>query len=142
MLTNSTVFPIPDGGLTFDSYPMRVLTWPRMPSVVPDRFWPETAAYAVFRTPAKPPRLLGGLVRYVALRQVGWLPDRERDAHVVYAQQLRHPANVRSSKRLVRLTPMWGEGTVVEDPELGTRDTRPFFDRIHDNHDENHERIE
>jgi pimeloyl-ACP methyl ester carboxylesterase len=132
VVTNSTVFPIPDDGYTFDNYPMRGLSWPRFPTVVPDRFWPETAAYAVFRTPAKPPELIGGFLWYIAKRQTGWLPDRKTAAHRVYSQQFRDRTNVRGSKLLVRQTPTWGEGQVVERTSGGVLDTRPFYEQIHD----------
>ena len=133
VVTNSAVFPIPNGGLTFDNYPSRLLPWPRVPDVVPDGFWGELAAYAVFRTPCHPARLYAGLASYTAMRRFGWVPADAPAAHRVYTQQFRDHGNVAASKRLVRQTPHWAEGNVFTDPDLGRRDTAGFYAGIQAN---------
>ncbi|MFB6165968.1 MAG: alpha/beta fold hydrolase [Haloarculaceae archaeon] len=129
VVTNSTVFPIPDDGYTYPgTYPTRILPWSRMPDVVPDAFWGDLASYAVFRSPCGPVRLLGGFAGHTALQQLGWVPDRDPLARRVFAEQFRHPVNARSSKRFVRQTRSWAEGNTYEEPDLGPRDTAPFYE--------------
>ncbi|MFB6141907.1 MAG: alpha/beta fold hydrolase [Halorientalis sp.] len=133
VVCNSTVFPMPEAGYTYHgTYPSRWLPWSQVPRVVPDTFWQELAAYAPFQSPQHPLRLYSGLVLYILARRLGRLPNVNRDAQRVFAGQFRDRGNVRASKRLVRQTPYWGHGNVFEDPDLGERDTRPFYQRIQD----------
>lgn len=133
VLTNTTVFPLPFVGRTFDDYPMRYLPWSRFPLAVPDRLWGSLAAYAVFRTPAGPARLVGGLVWHALRAETGHYPAHERRARRVYHDQFRDRGNVRASKRLVRQTRYWGHGNTFTDPRLGERNTRPFYEFLHEN---------
>jgi len=131
VVTNSTVFPLPFVGRTFDDYPMPYLNWYRQPLLVPDSLWGSLASYAIFRTPTGPPRLLGGQLLHTARTQLGDFPE-PAEARRVFFEQFEHRGNVRSSKRLVRQTRHWGHGNTFEDPELGTRNTRPFYEFIHE----------
>jgi len=132
VITNSTVFPIPEGELTYTEYPSSVLPWSSVPDVIPDGLWGELAAYVNFRSPCSAPRLYAALAGYTAVRRLGWVPDGAPDAHNVYTQQFRDAGNVAASKRLVRQTPHWAEGNVFVDPEIGYRDTNAFYDDIQD----------
>jgi pimeloyl-ACP methyl ester carboxylesterase len=132
VVCNATVFPMPFVGPTFDDYPIGWLPWADFPRVTPDALWPAVASYAVFRRPAGEYRVLADLLLYLArVEGLGWFPDRERAARRVYYQQFDDPWNTRASKRLVRQTRYWGHGNSFEDPELGTRNTAPFYRGIH-----------
>lgn len=131
VVTNSTVFPLPFVGRTFDDYPMRYLNWYRQPFLVPDALWGSLASYAVFRTPAGPVRLVGGQLLHTVRTQLGDFPEPSA-ARRVFFEQFDDRGNVRASKRLVRQTRHWGHGNTFEDPDLGTRNTRPFYEFIHD----------
>ena len=132
VVCNATVFPMPFVGPTFDDYPIGWLPWADFPRVTPDALWPAVASYAVFRRPAGEYRVLADLLLYLTrVEGLGWFPDRERAARRVYYQQFDDPWNTRASKRLVRQTRYWGHGNSFEDPELGTRNTAPFYRGIH-----------
>ena len=45
VVLNSTVFPIPQEGRTFENYPIPWLPWCRYPDLVPDRLWGDAAPY-------------------------------------------------------------------------------------------------
>lgn len=48
----------------------------------------------------------------------------------VWLQQFRSKMNVRSSKRQVRQTPVWGHGYSYLDPQKGEQNNRPFYRMI------------
>ncbi len=131
VLCNSTVHPMPADRPTYSTYPARWLPWARTPDVIPDSLWGELASYVLFHaSPKHPARLYGEWARYTAASKLGLAPSRDAPAHRVFRQQFRDPVNVRSSKRLVRQTPYWGHGNVYDEPNLGPRDTGPFYERI------------
>jgi len=133
VLLNSTVFPMPQEGLTYENYPIPWLGWCRSPYVIPDRYWGEFAGYAVFRTPAPPRKILSGMATYIAKARAGIYPRQERAARKLYRDQFQSPMNTRSSKRLVIQSGLWGYGNRYDDPALGRRDTGPFYAFIRDN---------
>jgi pimeloyl-ACP methyl ester carboxylesterase len=129
---NTTVFPMPFVGPTFDDYPLDWLPWADFPRVTPDRLWPAVGSYAVFRRPAGEYRVLLELLFYVArVEGFGWFPDHEAAARRVYYEQFEDPWNTAASKRLVRQTRYWGHGNTFECSRLGTRNTAPFYRDIH-----------
>jgi pimeloyl-ACP methyl ester carboxylesterase len=131
VVLNSTVFPMPGTGYTYHgNYPTRFLPWARVASVVPDVFWREVAGYVPFQSPQLPLKLYSGLVLYIIARRLGRVPATGRDAERVFCEQFRDRGNVRSSKHLVWQTPYWGHGNVYEDPDLGERDTGPFYEAM------------
>ena len=131
VICNSAVLPIPADRPTYTTYPAQWLPWARTPDVIPDAMWGDLAAYVLFHaSPTHPARLYAEWARYTVARRLGLSPARDSEAHRVFRQQFRDPVNVRSSKRLVRQTPYWGHGNVYEDPDLGPRDTAPFYERI------------
>jgi pimeloyl-ACP methyl ester carboxylesterase len=130
---NTTVFPMPFVGPTFDDYPIDRLPWADFPRVTPDELWPAVASYAVFRRPAGEYRVLFDLlVHLLRVEAFGWFPAHEERARRVYYEQFEDPWNTRASKRLVRQTRYWGHGNTFEDRRLGTRNTAPFYRTIHE----------
>lgn len=127
VILNSTVFPMPDQGYTYKNFPIPWLGWYRTPSIIPDRMWGSFAAYAIYRTPAKPLRILVEMVLFLVLSEIGILPENERMARMVYKEQFQSKMNSRSSKRLVKQSAVWGHGNKYVDPALGERDTAPFY---------------
>ncbi|MBW2219874.1 MAG: hypothetical protein JRF40_10350, partial [Deltaproteobacteria bacterium] len=103
------------------------------PIIIPDRFWGFFAAYAIYRTPAKPLMILSQMILFLALSEIGILPENEKTARMVYKEQFRSKMSARSSKRLVKQSAVWGHGNRYSEPVLGERDTTPFYRFIQDN---------
>lgn len=133
MLLNSTVFPMPQQGITYENYPISWLGWCMGPKVVPDLFWGSYASYAIFRTPAGAFRILAGMLGYLVMSQINIYPGEEKAARKLFKEQFRTKMNSRSSQRLVLQTPFWAHGNVYEEPVLGERDTAPFYRHIQEN---------
>ena len=127
VVLNSTVFPMPPDRPTYADWPVPVLLpWARTPRVVPDRLWGLSAAFAVGVGPTSPQRLLAQWARTMATGS----PTGERDAARVFSGQFASVANARSSKRMVRQTPVWGHGYAYDDPRLGRQDNTAFYRRV------------
>ncbi|MBC2717214.1 MAG: alpha/beta fold hydrolase [Desulfobacteraceae bacterium] len=133
VILNSTVFPIPDDDITYKNYPIPWLGWSITPLIIPCSFWGGFAAYAVFRTPAAPMEILLRLVIFLILSKLGILPEDEKSARKIYKDQFNSKKNVRSSKRMVRQSAVWGHGNKYREPVLGKRDTAPFYHFIQEN---------
>lgn len=130
-VVNSTVFPMPSDGRTYTNFPFRWLAWASTPTLIPDRSWPAFAAFVVTRGEQQSaPVFLARAAGFIAADVAGRLtPDRD-EAMYVFAQMLRSPANVRSSKRNVRQTPRWGHGYRYTDQRHGVQDNHKFYAAI------------
>lgn len=125
---NTTVFPMPPDGLTYTNFPVPlVFPWARSAKVVPDRLWGTHAAFAVGIARMSYPRLMASYARYIAGHRARRLPHPDADELWVFRDQFASRANARSSKRMVRQTPVWGHGYTYEDPTRGPQDNRPFY---------------
>ncbi|NPV58927.1 MAG: alpha/beta fold hydrolase [Actinobacteria bacterium] len=135
VVTNSTVFPMPEQGPTYRNYPITWLGWSQVPLIMPNWFWGSYSSYAVFRTPAKPFRLIAELLLYMLKAEVGIFPGREdeKKARRLFKEQFRSKPNVSASKRFVRQSAVWGHGNRFKEPTLGTQDTAPFYRFIQEN---------
>lgn len=128
VVLNSTVFPIPPDRPTFDRWPVPLLfPWSASASRVPDALWGAHAGFAVGTPPRRAARLLSAWLTFVLRRRTGPIPGPEGAALAVFRDQFASVANVRSSKRMVRQTPVWGHGYVYDDPRLGRQDNRAFY---------------
>jgi pimeloyl-ACP methyl ester carboxylesterase len=129
VVVNSTVFPIPGAGMTYANYPLpSPFAWSDMPNRVPDRLWGAHAAFAIQAQPEEP---LALSLRYLAHQLITFVKRGGDDpAMAVWLQQFRSRDNVRSSKRMVRQTPVWGHGYRYQDARLGEQDNRAFYRRI------------
>ncbi|MCP4134093.1 MAG: alpha/beta fold hydrolase [bacterium] len=131
VITNTTVFPIPEKGYTYKNYPMRLLPWSKLPDLISSSQWGNMAAYIVSTKPAGSAKLIWDTLIYILLSK---LKIRKlNDAQKIYKKQMSVKENVRSSKRFVRQTPYWGKGNVYKEPTIGMRDTAPFYSFIHEN---------
>lgn len=130
VVLNSTVFPIPKQGLTFKNYPIPWLGWCQTPYIIPDIFWGDFAAYAIFTTPNNSISLLSNMVKNIALMEFDIYQNYHRSAQVVFKQQFQSKMNVKSSKRLVLQTKNWGYGNQYKDPSIGKRNTSEFYKMI------------
>lgn len=130
VVVNSTVFPIPGDGMTYTNYPLpRGFAWADMPNRVPARLWGAHAAFAIRAMPEGRVALALRYLSYVSSRSLlpmAMLDPEER----VWIQQFRPSMNARSSKRMVRQTPVWGHGYRYTDARHGEQDNHAFYQRI------------
>lgn len=133
IILNSTVFPLSSRGLTYKNYPISWLGWSRTPYIIPDRFWGAFASYAMFINPTGSMKLLLGMLSYIKKAELGILPKDDYKARLVFTQQFLSKSNIKSSKRLVLQSAVWGQGNSYNDPKIGIRSTKPFYDFIQKN---------
>ena len=133
IILNSTVFPLSNHGLTYKNYPVSWLNWARAPYIIPNRFWGAFASYAMFVKPIGSMELLSGMIRYIMKAELGILPKGDYRSRSVVKQQFLSKPNVKSSKRLVLQSAVWGQGNTYTDPNIGKRSTKPFYDFIQEN---------
>lgn len=132
VLLNTTVFPIPKMGMTFQNYPISWLGWCYTPYIIPDRFWGDFAAYAIFTSPNKPLPLLSNMIKSITLMELEIYQESHSEAQRVFKEQFKSKMNVKSSKRLVMQTKTWGYGNLYRDGVLGKRSTSEFYQSIQD----------
>jgi len=135
VVLNSTVFPIPPDGLTYANFPIPILLpWVRNAKVVPDRQWGALAAFVVTtEATTGRARLMGAYARFMLAYMRGRLSGPEPEALAVFHDQFASKANARSSKRMVRQTPVWGHGYIYTDKALGPQDNHAFYAEMQHN---------
>jgi len=133
VILNSTVFPIPTTGITYQNFPGSWVNWARGPKIIPNRLWGAFAAFSIFIKPMTPRKLFLRLIFSILAKQLGIFKRNERTAKKVFKKQFRSISNVISSKRLVLQTPVWGYGNIYVEPQLGKRDTSTFYHFIQSN---------
>jgi pimeloyl-ACP methyl ester carboxylesterase len=132
VILNSTVFPIPLTGITYQNFPGSWLYWARGPKIIPNHFWGAFAAFAIFAKPMTPLKLFFKMFFSILGKEIGIFKKNEKIAQKIFKKQFKSKLNVLSSKRLVLQTPMWGHGNCYNEPQLGERDTSDFYRFIHD----------
>ena len=131
---NSSVFPIPKTGMTYENYPLKQFPWCNTPKLIPNKFWGAFASFAIFFNPENPEELIVKMPTMLATtRETGAVVVNESISQKLFREQFQSDPNVMSSKRLVLQTPMWGHGNIYKEPKLGERDTTPFYRFIQDN---------
>lgn len=129
VVMNTTIFPMPADGLTYENFPLRFAPWSKTTSFTPDASWGGMAG-GLITAPAGAslPRLIGR----VSAAQVRYLLRRTPSgtAEGVFSEALRGKANTRSSKRNVLQTPVWGYGYRYTDPVLGEQDNSALYRRM------------
>lgn len=129
VVMNTTVFPMPNDGMTYANYPITWFSWCKTAERIPDKLWGGLAAYVVSH--AKPQgtiRFLTKTAEYVAKHASHQIP--KNTSEYVWSQMLRDDMNARSSKRNVRQTPVWGHGYSYVDKQHGKQSNHDFFKMI------------
>mmetsp|Transcript_6124 Transcript_6124/g.8019 ORF Transcript_6124/g.8019 Transcript_6124/m.8019 type:complete len:358 (+) Transcript_6124:206-1279(+) len=137
VIMNTTVFPFPvseSDKLSYSNYPLpSYFSWAGMAELVPDSFWGRHSAMAIFAQPSEGVILL--LLKYLrfVVFGIGLASSRKDDmeAEALYRQQFeRNTMNARSSRRMVRQTPVWGRGYSYVDHKNGLQDNHSFYLKI------------
>ncbi len=126
VVLNSTIFPMPRSGFTYQNYPNPVLPWSLYPRIYPAFAWGGIAATAVTNgEPQSILSLISRAMRYTALHLLRRLPRNTPE--YVWSQSLRSVRNARSSMRNVMQTSRWGYGYSYRDPVYGKQSNREFY---------------
>ncbi|MHA2184156.1 MAG: alpha/beta fold hydrolase [Promethearchaeota archaeon] len=134
VILNSTVFPFPQTGMTYENYPLKQFPWASTPKLIPNNLWGAFTSFAIFYNPEDPQELLSALPNLLATsRETGSFNENETKAQKFFREQFLSEKNVMSSKRLVLQTQVWGHGNTYKEPSLGERDTSAFYKFIQDN---------
>lgn len=134
VILNSTVFPFPKSGMTYENYPLKQFPWTNTPNIIPNNLWGAFTSFAIFYNPEDPQELISILPNLLATsRETGSFSENETTAQKFFREQFQSEKNTLSSKRLVLQTPVWGHGNIYNEPNLGERDTTPFYRFIQDN---------
>ncbi len=132
VVMNSTVFPMPSDGFTYENYPVSWLPWCQTPKIMPDKLWAGVAAYVVSHSgPQSSFKFILNTSKYTFRHAFGLL--KQGTPEHVWAQSLSTKANARSSKRMVRQTPVWGHGYTYMDPTHGRQDNHSFYEFMQNN---------
>ena len=131
VVMNTTIFPMPSDGITYENFPMAWMPWSKTPALVPDALWGGVAAHVVSRgEPQSSARFLLGVSATTLRYALGQIADETPEG--VWSSPMRSRANAKSSKRNVRQTPHWGHGYRYEDPTLGVQDNHAFYANMQD----------
>ncbi len=133
IILNSTVFPIPEEGITYQNFPGSWVNWAKGPKIIPNRLWGSFASFSIFCKPTNPTTLFIRMIFSIIAKELGIFRKKEKIAQKIFKQQFKSISNVLSSKRLVLQTPVWGYGNIYLEPQLGNRDTSSFYRFIQDN---------
>ena len=134
VILNSTVFPFPKSGMTYENYPLKQFPWANTPKVIPNNLWGAFTSFVIFYNPEDPQELISALPNLLATsRETGSFSENETIAQKFFREQFQSDKNVLSSKRLVLQTAVWGHGNTYKESNLGERDTSPFYRFIQDN---------
>ena len=126
LVLNTTVFPMPEDGLTYENFPISWMPWCDTPKFVPNSLWGGVAAYVVSHgAPQGTFRFLANTGLALARHGLHLIPEDTPD--YVWSQMLRSRANAISSKRNVLQTPYWGHGYIYDDPTYGKQDNHSFY---------------
>lgn len=126
VVLNSTVFPMPESGLTYANFPIRWLPWSKTPNVIGDRYWGAVAAYVVpHAQPQSPARFISQIAKWSVRHGARLI--RPEEPEYVWSQMLRSQANGRSARRMCRHTAVWGHGYSYSDKRLGVQSNYEFY---------------
>ncbi|MFX0153957.1 MAG: alpha/beta fold hydrolase [Candidatus Hodarchaeota archaeon] len=133
VILNSTVFPMPKTGITYDNFPGPRVNWAMGPKIIPNRLWGAFAAFAIFSKPMTQTKLFLKMIFSILAKELGIYGKNDKTAQKVFRKQFKSKSNTLSSKRLVRQTPVWGYGNTYIEPKLGKRNTSSFYRFIQEN---------
>jgi pimeloyl-ACP methyl ester carboxylesterase len=134
VLTNTTIFPMPETGITYNTYPVKWIGWSKVPLLMSRILWRHYSSYAIYRTPAKPFTIISQLIIYIAMAVLfGIYLGEEKIAKKFFRDQFNFKTNRLNSRRFVRQSGKWGNGNTFPDPSLGQQDTTLFYRFMQDN---------
>ncbi len=136
VILNSSVFPMPKKGITYENFPLKQFPWAKFPKIIPNNLWGAFASFAIFYNPEDPQELLLTVPNLLATaKDTGSFVEKEKEsiAQKLFREQFLSESNIMSSKRLVLQTLVWGYGNIYNEPNLGERDTTPFYRFMQDN---------
>lgn len=129
VVMNTTVFPMPTDGYTYQNFPFRLLPWCITPRIVPNFLWGGLAAYVVSHgSPQSWPRFIVGIAQFMLKHALRRIPKNQPE--YVWSESFRNSANAMSSKRFVKQTPFWGHGYSYFDSRHGMQNNRDFYGNI------------
>jgi pimeloyl-ACP methyl ester carboxylesterase len=128
VILNTTVFPLPLSGLTYENFPtsIKALSWAAGGKTISDTHWKTHAAFSIHATRKPLMKILGSYIGYCFKSFFNTLPSN----HKVYRDMLSTKTNARSSKRMVRQTPVWGHGYTYRESKMGFQDNFGFYKNI------------
>ena len=81
IILNSTVFPFPVSGLTYENYPLKQFSWANTPKMIPNNLWGAFASFSIFYNPEDPQELVSVLPNLLATsRRTGSFTENETPA--------------------------------------------------------------
>ena len=126
VVLNTTIFPMPADGYTYDTWPLRVMPWSSLGWVIPRALWGGAAASVLEGANPAPVAAIYGRSFLKQVRfALGRIPVNT--PAYVFSESLRSKANARSSQRNVRQTPVWGHGYAYTDRKHGRQDNHDFY---------------
>ncbi len=129
LVMNTTVFPMPSDGMTYENYPVSWLPWCNTPKLIPDALWGGIAGYLVSHgSPQGPFTFMANAAKYMFLHAFRLIPKGSPE--YVWSESLRTRANAKSSKRMVLQTPVWGHGYRYDDPTHGPQNNQSYYEHI------------
>lgn len=132
MVLNTTVFPIPKDGMTYENYPIPVIfPWARS-AHIPNALWGTHAMFAHAARKQSHLRQVGLYARFMLRHRSRTIPSGESPDLAVFRDQFATRKNALSSRRMVRQTPVWGWGYSYDDPTRGVQDNHDFYRGIQD----------
>lgn len=133
VILNSTVFPLPADGLTYENFPYTWFPWSKFPDRIPAKLWGSVAAFAI-----ETPKVQGfgpimDMAGELVKAAMNLTSANESPSALLWRTQFATLANANSSRRNVRQTPVWGYGYEYDDPTIGRQDNKPFYAFIQGN---------
>jgi len=129
VVLNTTIFPMPQDGWTYENFPLRMLPWCKTPHFFPKPLWGGFVGSLVTSPPGgSVPSLLARATGHAIAFGLRRIPVGTPEA--VFSEALRSRPNVVSSQRNVFQTPVWGYGYHYDDPTHGRQDNSDFYQRL------------
>ena len=126
MVMNTTIFPMPKDGYTYENFPLSWFPWSYTPKLIPNALWGGLAGYVVSNSlPQGTLSFLFNASKYMFL--YGTHSISSKSPEYVWSESFRSTPNTKSSKRNVMQTPYWGHGYQYHDPTHGEQDNSLYY---------------
>lgn len=126
VLMNTTVFPMPKTGITYQNFPFAgILSWTQLGHFFPAKWW-RFIPPLVMTSPAGK----GAFVKHVFKFAYRALFNKLNDKECFYRDSFKTVNNAKSSMRNVKQTGVWGHGYRYYDISQGWQDNHHFYQNI------------